>query len=83
MVQNSAACSGKGKVPEHGYRLFLIFTILALALLSLLQAQDIIKNRGKNEGRHDRRNKKRPDLSRFPWPVPLHAIPGFRYGAIG
>jgi hypothetical protein len=81
MVQNSTACSGTGKAPEHRYKRFLIFTILALALFSLLQAQNIIKSRGKNEGRHDRRNKL-SDLGCFPRHVPLHAIPGFRYGAI-
>lgn len=81
MVRNSTACSGTGKAPEHRYKRFLIFTILAPALLSLLQAQNIIKNRGRNEGRHDRRNKL-SDLGCFPRHVPMHAIPGFRYGAI-
>jgi len=46
---------------------------MALALLFLLQAQNIIKNGGKNEGRHDRRNKL-SDLGCFPRHVPLHAI---------
>jgi hypothetical protein len=42
MVQDFTACSATGKAPEHGYKLFLIFTILALALLSLVQAQDMM-----------------------------------------